>query len=275
MHTFRLSKFCKLILTILLISSTKTFSQSKLMEGYIITADRDTVKGLIRHEGWTESPAKVKFKSATAELEKDFYPNEIREFYISGSRELYRGMKIGILDISLEQIYSTAPSLIAKDSIQIFLQEVVSGKIARLYEFVNKAEESHFFIEKDGELTELYNYPFYKEVGEKKYLLVYDEYKRQLAELTKDAVNFKSSVPGYLEKPLKRYVENYNQSFSGSTQASSSADNGLTFDLDINAGLENWHEPPLEVPHKFTYGFGVRMNLPRRFRNRSSRLDCS
>ncbi|MEO6283335.1 MAG: hypothetical protein ABIN80_03325 [Dyadobacter sp.] len=236
--------------------------------------EKDTVKGFIRHEGWTESPVNIQFKTKENDLEEKFSVYEINEFFILGTGELYKSKKIGVLNITLDQIYSTAPSLLAKDSIQIFLQEIVSGKMARLYEFVNTAEESHFFVEKEDKLIELYNYPFNKEVDGKKYLLVYDEYKRQLAELTRDAEKFGSAIPGYLEKPLKRYIENYNQYFSGKNSVSPVTDNGLTFDLDLNAGLENWHELPLDVSQKLTYGVGVRMNLPRRFRNRFFKVGC-
>lgn len=271
MHLFKL--VTALFITQLIVCNT-SFSQSKLMEGYIITMEKDTVKGFIRHEGWTESPVNIQFKTKENDLEEKFSVYEINEFFILGTGELYKSKKIGVLNITLDQIYSTAPSLLAKDSIQIFLQEIVSGKMARLYEFVNTAEESHFFVEKEDKLIELYNYPFNKEVDGKKYLLVYDEYKRQLAELTRDAEKFGSAIPGYLEKPLKRYIENYNQYFSGKNSVSPVTDNGLTFDLDLNAGLENWHELPLDVSQKLTYGVGVRMNLPRRFRNRFFKVGC-
>ncbi|KAA6441370.1 hypothetical protein FEM33_02340 [Dyadobacter flavalbus] len=163
--------------------------------------------------------------------------------------------------------------MIAKDSIHIFLQEIVTGEKASLFEYVELTEVSRFFVEKEKQLTELYYYPFYKEVNNKKYLLIYDDYKRQLKSLTFDSETFKSPIPEYQEKSLKKYIEQYNQSLTGEIKVYVADDNKVKYDLDVNLGSENWNSPYLNMSNEFTYGIGLRITLPRRFQNRYFRLN--
>ncbi|MCE6992427.1 hypothetical protein [Dyadobacter sp. CY323] len=260
--------FTFLFLLIQLLSSVELSAQGKLVEGYIITNTKDTIRGLVRDEGWMESPALIRFKAANEPEEVEFFTKDIQAFGMETAKSIYKSKRIGLLNISLDQIYKTAPSLQTRDSVGLFLQEIVAGEKATLYEYVNAAEQSHYFVEKNNQLTELYNYPFYKEVDNKKYLLTYDEYKRQLAEMSRDAPKFKTPVPAYQEKHLKQYIEKYNQSFSDISTIYKAEDNGLTYDLDFNAGFENWNGNALNIKNKFTYGVGIRVNLPRRFQNR-------
>ncbi|GGC10949.1 hypothetical protein [Dyadobacter sediminis] len=247
--------------------------QGKLLEGYIVTTQNDTIFGSVRDEGWTSSPTKILFKKKDDSIEEPYSAKQIAAFCIPLNKANYRSKKIGIRDITLAQIYKTAPSMVAKDSVHIFLQKIVAGEKASLYEYVDLTEESRFFVEKDNQLTELYNYPFYKEVNNKKYLLVYDDYKRQLQSITYDSETFKVPVPDYQKKSIKKYIEQYNQSLTGEIKVNVSADDKVVYDLDINLGSENWNSSLLNMKNKFTYGFGLRITLPRRFQNRYFRLN--
>jgi hypothetical protein len=245
---------------------TNLLAQGKLVEGYIITSQNDTIRGLVKDEGWTKSPESIQFKSINEQL-RTISAVDARGFGILSSNEIYKSKKIGLLDITLTQMYMTAPFLETKDSVQLFLQEIVTGR-AELYEFLNASEQPHYFIEKNNFLKELYNYPFHKSIDDKAYLLVYDDYKKQLAKLCSDADGFKAFMPPYQRKYLKQYVEKYNGTFSGNHKIFKSENNGVTFDVDVNAALENLNQPPVVINNKFTYGIGLRINFPRKFRNR-------
>lgn len=269
--TFLLTAIFSSIFFAFTISSAN--GQGKLLEGYIITDQNDTIPGLVRDEGWTSSPNKIFFKKKGSSVEEQYFAEQLAAFCISFNKAIYKSKKIGIRDVTLAQIYTTAPSMITKDSVQLFLQEIVFGTRASLYEYVELTEESRFFVEKGSQLTELYYYPFYKEVNNKKYLLIYDDYKRQLKSLTYDSETFKASIPEYQKKNLKRYIEEYNQSLTGETKVYESGDDSVVYDLDINLGSENWNSSYLNMKNKFTYGIGLRMTLPRRFQNRYFRLN--
>jgi hypothetical protein len=241
--------------------------QGQLVEGYIITNQNDTIRGLIKDEGWTKSPETIQFKVKNEQLQT-FPAVNIRGFGITSTNEIYKSKTIGLLDITLTQMYLTAPSLETKDSIQVFLQEIVTGSKATLYEFLNASEQPHYFLENGSLLKELYYYPFHKSINDRAYLLVYDEYKKQLIKLCADADGFKAYMPPYQRKYLKRYIEKYNDAFSSDYKLLTSENRGVTFDIDANIALENWNQPPVVINNKFTYGIGLRINFPRKFRNR-------
>ncbi|MEO6287076.1 MAG: hypothetical protein ABIN80_08580 [Dyadobacter sp.] len=246
---------------------TNLLAQGQLVEGYIITNQNDTIHGLIKDEGWTRSPETIQLKVKNGPLQT-FSADDTRGFGISATNEIYKSKKIGLLNITLTQMYLTAPFLETKDSAQVFLQEIVTGSRATLYEFLNASEQPHYFLEKGNLLKELYYYPFHKSINDRAYLLVYDEYKKQLTRLCVDADGFKAYMPPYQRKYLKQYIEKYNDAFSRDYKLLKSENRGVTFDVDVNIALENWNQPPVVLTNKFTYGFGLRVNFPRKFRNR-------
>ncbi|MBO9613208.1 MAG: hypothetical protein J7619_10960 [Dyadobacter sp.] len=270
-HIFTNGITCLFIIQ--LTTSMQAFAQGKFVEGYIITNQNDTIRGLVRYADWAMSPKEVRFRSPVADGQM-FPAKDVKGFGVLVANEIYKSKKIGLLDISLTQAYTIVPSLEARDSAYVFLQELVTGGRATLFEFLDRAEHPHYFIEKDGHLKELFYYPFYKAVDNRRYLLIHEEYKEQLAGFCGDSERFKEPLPAYQEKYLKDYVESYNRSFTkDSISYHRAKDSRLTFDLELSAGAENWREGWIEVRNKATFGFGVRVNFPRKFRNRYVRVN--
>lgn len=265
--------FCLLFFQLFI--SAKVFSQGKFLDGYVISSKGDTLKGFIRYKDWDESPAKIDFTSELNGKVQSFDAREIKEFYISTINLRYKSRKIGIPDIDLDATYNTPPSLIAKDSLTIFLQEVVSSSQASLLEYINDNKVFHYYLEKDEKFTELINYSFYRLIRNNRRLLTYDDYTKQLPELLADSPNFKLEVPDYSQKDLQKYVQKYNESLGEKKYQSGSTVSNFTFDINFNGGLESWKENNLTIKNKITYGFGMRLNLPRNFHNRYVKLNLS
>jgi hypothetical protein len=244
------------------------FGQGKMLDGYIVSAKGDTVKGFIRYDGWGTSPMTIDFaKERNGQLDK-VGPDVASRFFLIPLNERYVGKRIGILNIDLSKTYELAPSFEAKDSVTVYLREITSGPKATLLEYLDPTEQSHFFLEKDGKLTELFNYPFYRLTGGKKYLIQYDEYVRQLPVLLGDGAD-NGPVRGYSAKELRRYVDRYNGvSTSGKQSKSPAAESEMEIDAYVMGGVEAWEETDLNLGATPTFGLGVRVNLPRRFHNR-------
>jgi hypothetical protein len=173
-----------------------------------------------------------------------------------------------VLDIVLTREYVQTPSLVPKDSAQVFLKELVGGKNASLYEYLDILERPHYFLERDEILTELYYYQYYRSVNNKTYLLSIEKYKNQLMEIAVKSPQFKDSLPVYQEKYLKRYIKSYNESFPDHREIYESKRDVFSFDLDVNIGFENWNELPVILKQAFTLGIGARVNFPGKFHNR-------
>jgi len=264
--------FC--LLFVQLFISTDVFSQGKFLDGYVIFSKGDTLNGFIRYEGWEESPVYIDFATDKNGTIQKLTSEQIKQFSIPSISEKYKSKKIGVLDINLSQTYAIAPSLQTKDSSTVFLREITSGAKATLLEYINSIRASHYFLEKNNTLTELINYPFYRLIGEKKFLLNYDEYKNQLPILLSDSENFKMELPNYDQKDLRQYINQYNESFEGQKHSfKSSPESDFTVDLTMNLGPEGWKEHNMDIGYKISYGLGVRINLPRKFNNRYLRLN--
>nr|WP_295930777.1 hypothetical protein [uncultured Dyadobacter sp.] len=262
----------KVALALLLIHTmapTLLLAQGKFAEGYIITNQNDTIHGLIRDENWAKSPKKIAFKSGDQKVQT-ILAEHAKGFAIKHA-EIYKSRKIGLLDISMTQRYRQAPSLEAKDSLQVFLQELVAGR-ATLFEFADASEHSHFFLEKEGLLKELYYYPFYKSVSDQTYLLLYDKYKEQLRVSCGDSDRFSEPPPPFQKKYLSRYIEKYNMSFLTGSELYIAEHDEFTCDIETGIGLENWKENRFEVTNKLTCGLGLRLNFPRKFHNRYAKI---
>ncbi|WP_221389694.1 hypothetical protein [Dyadobacter sp. NIV53] len=271
-----LARFLGAVIFIFFVFSTSVFSQGKFLDGYTVSLKGDTLQGLIRYEGWDESPVYIDFSSNKTSDIRKISSKEIKEFYITSVNARYKSKKIAVLNIDLSEIYTIPPSLQSKDSAVIFLREVTSGPKASLLEYINSTSATHFYIEKDSILTELIYYPFYRLIREKKYLLLYDDYKKQLPALLSDVQPIDTKIPGYSQKDLRKYIENYNEFFGGQKQINHPQDeHDFTIDFNFNGGIEGWEEPGILLKNRLTYGFGIRANLPRRFHNRYFKINLS
>jgi len=269
-----LSRFLFVVFFAVFIVSTAAFSQGKFLDGYVISSKGDTLKGLIRYEGWDQSPLYIDFRDSQSI--RKLNTKEITEFYIDSLNTRYLSRKIGIVNITLKKLYSIPPTLETKDSLVIFLREVTSGPKATLLEDINASGDFHYYLEKDHKLVELIYYPFYRLANDKKTLLKYDNYKNQLPDILSDAKNFKAKLPYYGNKSLQRYIEKYNKSFNELAYSHSSGQEyDFTVDLIFQTGLESWREPSATFTNKLFYGFGARVNLPRKLHNRYIRMNLS
>ena len=257
-------------------SSAKTFAQGKFLEGYIVSVKGDTLNGFIKYRDRDKNPTSVDFSNNKkgSDSQKLSY-EKVREFYIPSLHLRYKSKKIGVLDIQLDDAYTSLPSIAAKDSTLIYLKEVTSGPKATLYVLSKGSGSTHYFLEKDGYLTELINYPFYRTVKDVKYLTVYDEYKNQLPLLTSDSEVSKRSVPSYKYKDLLKYVSDYNMSFGESVNPSAiqSSVSGILVDMNASIGIEGWQKDGPTQKNKLNFGIGMRLSLPNKFHNRYVRLN--
>ncbi|SDE65060.1 hypothetical protein SAMN04487996_106118 [Dyadobacter soli] len=262
-------KSCCFIAGVLLavIAVTQSFGQGRMLDGYIVSTQGDTVRGFIRYDGWGTSPMAVDFvKEKGGQIERvgaDAAP----QFFLTPLNEHYISKRIGVLNIDLSITYEIAPSFEAKDSVTVYLREITSGPKATLLEYLDLTERPHYFVEKDGKLTELLYYPFYRLIRGRKYLIQYDEYERQLPALLSDGAD-PGPVRGYSARDLGRYVDRYNGVSDKAVSKALSAESEMEIDFFVMGGVESWKEEEVNLKTKPTFGAGLRVNLPRRFHNR-------
>ena len=266
--------FSFVLFLILLLPQKNALGQGNFLPGTTISFKNDTATGFIRYPGWDENPKHIEFRRNNETDIQKLDAKSIAEFHIPSQNLIYKSRKIGVININPTAVYSTPPSLQVKDSIVILLREITSGPEISLLEY-REALSSHYYLEKKGILTELINYPFYRLVGEKTYLQTYDNYKKQLPELLSDSPELTTILPGYTKKELRKFIDKYIESVGVKKSIPESHNDEAFIDLNLNAGAEAWREQGLTLKPKMTYGFGLRVSLPRKFHNRYVKFNMS
>ncbi len=180
-----------LLLTSLILIAQLAYSQSDFKEGFIITHQGDTIKGLIDYRESNYNYKKCSFKSP-ANGETIYLPDEIKGYrFLNDKYFISKQIKID------ENNYERA-----------FLEVLVQGKIT-LYKYSNK-----FYAEKDDSVFyELSNTIKEQIINGKKYLKADNRYKGVLTVLFSDCSSSSSNLQNlkFIEKALIKSVKTYNK----------------------------------------------------------------
>ena len=143
--------FFSFILSLFFINST--FAQNKFEQGFIVTNNLDTLRGLIKNKEWEITPEKIEFKTNTSTEVKEYTFADIHSFQIN-NESIYISKKVEADQLPIKDqtvSWEEKPQFITQ---HIFLKLIVGGNVP-LYLLWDKNGKKHFFIEKDGEINEL------------------------------------------------------------------------------------------------------------------------
>ncbi len=200
----------------LLISTIYTFAQRSLEEAYIILANKDTLKGKIDNKYWVKTPKSIYFVNS-AGTSKEIDIEEIIEFKIKNqNRYVLKTVSFDKTPWVNEELSSNSERVIVTDT-TILLEELIVGKI-NLYHTTDLKNKRHFYVSKDGELSELIDHYYLKLKDSKEYEVHVPLYKGQLKNLTLDSPILTNQKIDYdfTIKDMVKLVNAYNQSFGGS-----------------------------------------------------------
>jgi len=132
MKIYLLGFFCLFLLN-------DVFAQLNFREGYIITTQHDTIRGMVRYSGEKLNTLSCFFKKSPSQDSTEFFPTDIMGYGFEGDR---RYLRKRIIYNDSEDFY--------------FLEQVVNGRVS-LYEFTSQIRKPIFYVEKEGvlPLTEL------------------------------------------------------------------------------------------------------------------------
>jgi hypothetical protein len=250
-------------------------AQGTFLDGYLITPQNDTLKGLIRYEDWETSPTWIELKASPTAEPRRFTTEQAKLFFITSRNELYVSQQATIRLVS-NVVYSTEPNHQVK--IQAFMQKILGGRITSLYRFVAEQDgRERFFVEKNGQLTELVNYTYQFERGDKVFEKKVDDYKSQLQALCSDVPTFNALLPPYEEKPLRNYLRTYNACFQDESIVYESKPVRPELAWAVNGGVELLKDEFFENTSQVAPSFGgtFRVSLPRKNYNRFFRLNLN
>ncbi len=219
------------LLAIILLASVNLFAQGIRVPGYIIKANGDTLRGFVvdRKDNWHVN--EIEFASSESSATEKYPVPDIKGFYLESYKVFYRSAvtEIDIKPVDLEHVEPHNTRNLVVDT--LLLERVVAGPLS-LYKYEGKRLKQHFFVEKDGVLTEL---PFVRYQGStgvvNSKLYVYT-----LKTLTSDCDDsFISPATEYTAAALTKFVKRYNECVTG--KKSERARASLRMSATIFAGV--------------------------------------
>src|SRR5205809_1866498 len=137
----------KLFLLFVMITGifTNAFAQKKDVEGYYVTMNGDTVKGvLVKYVRWNESPGTVRFRNSNGD-ETAITPATAKMFMANGQYPYYAYK--GVRHLNNKNA--------GEMEIHAFLEMIFESGDTRLFEFKDSLRANYFIQTNDQPLTEL------------------------------------------------------------------------------------------------------------------------
>lgn len=149
-------KLFHFIFSLLLIFDSAIAQKSK-NEGYVVTHERDTVKGLFSASRWNVTPARIEFNGSDGK--KNYKPIDIKAFFVAD--EFYESAIVNV-DHSVANTqnldYSSSPQY-KQDT--LFLRVLFRSSKVALYYYKNRNGWVYFFIKDESQPIEQLVYKRY------------------------------------------------------------------------------------------------------------------
>ncbi len=196
-------------LSLLLFSFTLQ-AQTNFVSGYIVRNGNDTVRGQVNDLQWKQGPYILEFRPSGGEA-KSYSPGEIRGFGYGNHH--YRSERVFIRTSAVtptaKLTYKSTPD---QAYAQVFLKELVRGKIS-LFVHSSASDDSHFFLQQDADsLTELILHRYLIQSGGGYLSTEVNRYRQQLGYYFSDCpdVQKKLATLPYTEKAITGIFNEYN-----------------------------------------------------------------
>jgi hypothetical protein len=212
-------------------------AQNHYQPGYIVSAQGDTLRGLIDYRNWEHNPNKLFFKAQANAAKECYTPLAIKEFAVAN--EIYEGAIVET-EVSRDDLYNMDTTKTLKIKVDTsFLQAIVRGPKS-LYYYKNDYGKEFFYIKENSKFTLL---------AYKKFLTYYDlnqkieevnTYIGQLAVYLNDCpvlyqylgnINYTSRS---LEKLFRQYYSSQPQSMTFSRKTE-----GIRLEFGVLAGVSH------------------------------------
>jgi hypothetical protein len=153
------------------------YSQKDFREGYLITNNSDTLRGLINFSNNSYNSEKCEFKKDESSKPVLYSPMDIKSYLLTGNR-----------------YYVSKTITLNNEEKRVFLEFLVDGIIDLFY--YNQGVLEYYFIEKNGTLIQLNNdhTEVIKDDGTK-YIKYTNQYKGALATIFKDTPELTRKIP--------------------------------------------------------------------------------
>jgi hypothetical protein len=212
-----------------------SYAQKNFLSGYIVTNQKDTLRGYIDYRNWKRNPGQIVFGKNNDQTGAAFGPNDIAAFSVAD--EIYESatVEIEVSPTKISDLSYESEFKIQEET--AFLQSLVRGKKS-LYYLSNRAGIDNFYIH-TGTKYELLLYKKYaKTENFTKHAIESKVYTGQLLNYLSDCPGIKSKIimKRYLQKDLTNLFEFYYKCTNNTADFNKKADR-MTVELTALAGI--------------------------------------
>lgn len=184
-------------------------AQKNYQAGWILTAEGDTLKGLIDYKNWEINPKTINFKSSTGAASKAYGPLNLKAFEVHGYDHYVAATLVkDMLPVDLQEL--EYEGTLRQEPDTVFLRTLVNGSKVSLYELVDI--KPHYFIKgANGDFEELLYRRLLSKANSTQAITypIYQEQLRQLA-MEDHSLQKKIAQAAYKEEELKNIVVRLN-----------------------------------------------------------------
>lgn len=141
------------LLSLLLAIPLLCQAQSNYQSGYVVTSNKDTLKGFIDYKERRINPSSFSFKPSLNDQAKTYSLKDCSAYGIKGMEYFERyTVKISMNDVSISNLPIGLDSAYRTDT--VFLRVLQKGKNVTLFSYVDGLKERFYIMDKDNEVPE-------------------------------------------------------------------------------------------------------------------------
>jgi hypothetical protein len=193
---------------------THVVHAQQYVEGYLVKAPADTIRGLVLDEDWKKSPAAIQYKISAEAAPRQVTAGEITAFHLNPTNEHFTARPVAYQLYHREVSAGQSPFFSTVQD-TVFLQQLVQGGGITLYSLLDVREDQRFFFESGGAFTELIYYTYQRVKDERRYTEEVAGYKGQLPFFLSGCKTLSFKTLTYTQASIARHVSAYLQCTHG------------------------------------------------------------
>jgi len=191
-------------------------AQENYTPGYVITLNKDTLKGKINNREWNINPSAIQFQDTTGKTTL-FKPDEIAGFFVAPRDKFIScHVSLDLTSFQTQDLIDHKPQKAVKDT-AVFLMVLVKGK-ASLYYLKDRNNREHYYVSTGNVspmeliIRKTYIVPEVGNTNEKSHVATVELFKGQLIVLFSDCKEMMNSIniSNYSKISLTKLVIKYN-----------------------------------------------------------------
>jgi hypothetical protein len=182
--------------------------QQQYVDGYLVKAPADTIRGLLLDEDWKKSPKEVYYKSSADAAPRRVPIGEVTAFHLTPTNEHFTAKPV-TYQLYRREVYAGESPFLRTVQDTLFLQQLIRGGGITLYSLVDVREDQRFFFENGEVFTELVYYTYHRLKDQRRYAEEVAGYKGQLPFFLAGCKTLSFKTLSYTQASITHHVSAY------------------------------------------------------------------